>query len=69
MVARNTEIIRSFGVFTAMLRKEDVTSMRKNYECPMASTNLILWQRNLLCSSMRGSEKLPKVLISERQMP
>ena len=34
MVARNTEIIRSFGVFTAMLRKEDVTSMRKNYEMP-----------------------------------
>ena len=31
MVARNTEISRSFGVFTAMLRKEDVTSMRKNY--------------------------------------
>ena len=38
-------------------------------KCPMASMNLILWQRNLLCSSMRGSEKLPKVLISERQMP
>ena len=34
MVARNTEISRSFGVFTAMLRKEDVTSMRKNYEMP-----------------------------------
>ena len=32
MVARNTEISRSFGVFTAMPRKEDVTSMRKNYE-------------------------------------
>ena len=31
VVARNTEISRSFGVFTAMLRKEDVTSMRKNY--------------------------------------
>ena len=31
MVARNTEISRSFGVFTAMLRKGDVTSMRKNY--------------------------------------
>ena len=31
MVARSTEISRSFGVFTAMLRKEDVTSMRKNY--------------------------------------
>ena len=31
MVARNTEISRSFGVFTTMLRKEDVTSMRKNY--------------------------------------
>ena len=31
MVARNTEKSRSFGVFTAMLRKEDVTSMRKNY--------------------------------------
>ena len=34
MVARNTEISRSFGVFTAMLRKEDVASMRKNYEMP-----------------------------------
>ena len=41
----------------------------KTMKCPMASMNLILWQRNLLCSSMRGSEKLPKVLISERQMP
>ena len=28
VVARNTEISRSFGVFTAMLRKEDVASMR-----------------------------------------
>ena len=34
MVARNIEISRSFGVFTAMLRKEDVASMRKNYEMP-----------------------------------
>ena len=34
MVARNIEISKSFGVFTAMLRKEDVTSMRKNYEMP-----------------------------------
>ena len=34
MVARNTEISRSFGEFTAMLRKEDVASMRKNYEMP-----------------------------------
>ena len=34
MVARNTETSRGFGVFTAMLRKEDVASMRRNYEMP-----------------------------------
>ena len=34
MVARNTEKSRGFGVFTAMLRKEDVASMRRNYEMP-----------------------------------
>ena len=32
VVARNTEISRSFGVFTAMLRKEDVASMSKPSE-------------------------------------
>ena len=34
MVARNTEISRGLGVFTAILRKEDVASLRKNYEMP-----------------------------------
>ena len=34
VVARNTETSRGFGVFTAMLRKEDVASMRRNYEMP-----------------------------------
>lgn len=33
-VARITEISRSFGVLAAMLRKEDVASMRRNYEMP-----------------------------------
>ena len=34
MVARNTEISRGLGVFTAILHKEDVASLRKNYEMP-----------------------------------
>ena len=64
MVARNTEISRSFGMFTAMLRKEDAASMRKNYEMPdgFDESHLVAKEPVLQFDGwFRGASKSPNI--------